>query len=110
MSYRILILLLFLYSNAFAIEIPTKKEFPPYPDIWGYDISNYPIRREYPSGIFEYKIRNGDFWFKFLSEFVENTKGDTIKNVRKVLTFAQAINNISMTIQPERISISIFLL
>ena len=47
----------------YAIELPTQKIFPPYPSVWGYDISDFPAIRDGDGGSNAYRMADGDIWF-----------------------------------------------
>lgn len=64
-TYVILSLLIF-GSSALCAANPQKITTfsPPYPEVWGYDLSNYPIQQEGGSSDIEaFRMPNGDIWF-----------------------------------------------
>ncbi len=65
LKYIAIILLLNPFL-ALATDIgASNKQYPPYPDIWGYDLSKYQAVKENKNLIFAYKVDNGDYWFEF---------------------------------------------
>ena len=54
-----------------AEEIDIKKKYPPYPDIWGYDLSDYPAVKEGHAAIMSYYTPDGDIIFSFTAEYSE---------------------------------------
>ena len=48
---------------SYAIELPTQKIFPPYPPVWGYDISDFPAIKDGEGGSRAYRMADGDIWF-----------------------------------------------
>ena len=75
-----------LFSLLFALLInlsvmaATPKAYPPYPDIWGYDLSNFPAIKWQSASVEGYPMDNGDIWFlitysydtKFLADFSDD--------------------------------------
>ena len=59
----IFLLLVFPLIGYAQIEIPTEKIHPPYPDIWGYDLSEYPAMKWNGSDVRGFKAPDGDIWF-----------------------------------------------
>ena len=73
---KFIVLLLAVCNLALASEEITKK-YPPYPDTWGYDLSEYQAARINEFGVSDYKIDNGDYWFEFTSFILKNKLDDT---------------------------------
>ena len=59
-----LLLMPFGSTAAEEANVSITKKYPPYPDIWGYDFSDYPAAQESGSMILGHKMNNGDYWFK----------------------------------------------
>lgn len=68
----VLIIMLYLFVLPVittAKEIDIKKKYPPYPDIWGYDLSDYPAVKEGHAAIRSYYTQDGDIIFRFKAEY-----------------------------------------
>lgn len=70
------------------------KQFPPYPDVWGYDLSEYELLRERKAHLMAYVMPDGDIAFVFPVSEVPYKEKDgrlTIKNDKWLLLkfFAQ---------------------
>lgn len=70
----IAIFLSLIATNVVAIEAPASIKYPPYPDVWGYDLSSYPTMQNNEGVTLGYKMSNGDYWFKV--KRVAETEGD----------------------------------
>ena len=42
-----------------------EKHYPPYPDVWGYDLSDYPAMKSNQSRVDAFRMDDGDIWFVF---------------------------------------------
>lgn len=62
------ILITLCYILWISPVIGAEKKYPPYPEVWGYDLSEYQAVRDNDTLIDVYKMGNGDIWFKFRSE------------------------------------------
>lgn len=58
-----IVILFFVFIASKADEAKEVKVFPPYPDIWGYDISDIPAIRNGRGGVDGYRMPDGDIWF-----------------------------------------------
>ena len=61
---RILIIIIALSLNAKLAHAGELTQYPPYPDVWGYDFSSRPETRIVNVLLSVYKIENGDYWFE----------------------------------------------
>ncbi|MBN9287987.1 MAG: hypothetical protein BGO43_00575 [Gammaproteobacteria bacterium 39-13] len=63
--FKVLSVIFFLHFSIIGHteELPTQKFFPPYPDVWGYDISDFPAMREGLADVDAYRMSDGDIWF-----------------------------------------------
>jgi len=57
------VIFFFLYAGIGHTELPTQKFSPPYPDVWGYDISDFPAMRGGLADVDAYRMSDGDIWF-----------------------------------------------
>lgn len=71
LSYFSIIFLLFIFSCSHQPK--TNKIYPPYPDVWGYDLSEFPAMKWGLAGVEAYAMDDGDFWF-VIGYSYENTK------------------------------------
>lgn len=68
--YPLVIVFLFIFSCSPPTQ--TKKIYSLYPEIWGYDLSEFPAMKWGLAGVETYAMDNGDFWF-FVDYFYKNT-------------------------------------
>lgn len=61
LSYFSIIFLLFIFSC--SPQPKTNKIYPSYPDVWGYDLSEFPAMKWGLAGVEAYAMDDGDFWF-----------------------------------------------
>ena len=65
-----------------------KKKYPPYPDIWGYDLSKYQKAKDKKIKIFSADLMDdGDFWFEFRSDTDIKIDVDSIQSEWLLLKF-----------------------
>jgi hypothetical protein len=65
---------------------PSTKQFPPYPEVWGYDFSEFPAARKNAISLIGYNIPNGDYWFLVRKYFEdEGPSSGEYKNIKKNL-------------------------
>ncbi len=55
--------LLFTLLINLSVMAATPKAYPPYPDIWGYDLSTLPAMKYGSAGMRAYLMDDGDIWF-----------------------------------------------
>lgn len=55
--------MLFLSCSAATAVGTVKKSYPPYPDVWGYDLSELPAMQWGAVSVFAYAMDDGDIWF-----------------------------------------------
>jgi hypothetical protein len=60
---RLFAFLFTFFICSLAIAEKNAKAYPPYPDVWGYDISEYPAVKWGQSGKQAYRMEDGDIWF-----------------------------------------------
>jgi hypothetical protein len=60
-SYCLVLLLFFTISCITQAAI--QKSYPPYPDVWGYDLSEFPAMKWGLAGVTPYAMDDGDIWF-----------------------------------------------
>lgn len=65
-KFIILTLLLAPLSSIAAAGVPMSTKYPPYPDVWGYDLSDYPTTRNEQILVQGYKMASGDYWFEVM--------------------------------------------
>ena len=47
----------------FSVMAAAPKTYPPYPDVWGYDLSTLPAMKYGSAGMRAYLMDDGDVWF-----------------------------------------------
>jgi hypothetical protein len=62
LGYFVLLCMPFL---AWGYDVPQEKQYPPYPEIWGADLTHYVRLQQCETWPSEYKMPNGDIWFFF---------------------------------------------
>ena len=50
-------------SLNYALDLPRHTAFPPYPPVWGYDITDFPAIKNGCAAIDAYRMPDGDIWF-----------------------------------------------
>jgi len=51
------------------ISEPERKTYPPYPDVWGYDLSEYPAFKWGGGDVRAYRMEDGDIWFIISTDY-----------------------------------------
>lgn len=59
-----------LNANA-EVKLPNNKKYPPYPEVWGYDLSEYPAVTGLAGIGSIYRMDDGDIWFIILASYKE---------------------------------------
>ena len=89
-KFMIRILIIMALLSIKLVHADELTQYPPYPDVWGYDLSNYvtSIDKDRNVHIKGYKIESGDYWFNFISNTAINIKLDkTLKSKYSMLEF-----------------------
>ena len=47
----------------FSVMAAAPKTYPPYPDVWGYDLSTLPAIKYGAASVSAHPMKNGDIWF-----------------------------------------------
>lgn len=68
---------LFIHLSVMAA---TPKIYPPYPDVWGYDLSTFPAVKWGASSIQAYAADDGDIWFLATYSYKSNYSKDVSEN------------------------------
>jgi hypothetical protein len=55
--------LLLFYTVSCIAQATIQKSTPPYPDVWGYDLSEFPAVKWGLAGVTSYAMDDGDIWF-----------------------------------------------
>lgn len=74
------------------ITYAASRQYPPYRNIWGYDLSSHETVQTSKMDITAFRIKNGDYWFRF-PNFIKEDKNNGVTKYSMLEFFAMRTND-----------------
>lgn len=72
------IITLIFYATSFVAQAVIQKRYPPYPDIWGYDMSEFPAVKWGLADVTPFAMDDGDIWFVVTYSYKKTSPMDSL--------------------------------
>jgi hypothetical protein len=72
---KLLVIIIFILFYSISISFAEEKKYPPYPDVWGYELP-WPKKDSMRSNIEISKMQNGDYLVTYIKKIIDTKRSD----------------------------------